>query len=141
MTARTTIDRRERDMLHAEVMLDFNGLNDIVVTIENDNWPEAQQLRQRFEDDFRLLDDIGWSALDGREEFEITMPAEQRKRLFRRFLEGVDGCLRDFSPTVSKDCPPEWIEEEMEIIEINRQAADRDLELRPICVALLEEEV
>lgn len=133
-----TLDRRERDLLWNEVMLNFTGLGDIVITITNGEWAEAQQLRRRFEDDFRLLDDIGWNPADGREAFELTMPADQRERLFRRILDGVDGCLRDFAEGLKDEIPPEHYEEEMRIIEMNRQAADRDLELRPICVAVLE---
>ncbi|MBN1608677.1 MAG: hypothetical protein JW940_18760 [Polyangiaceae bacterium] len=134
---RTVLNRRERDLLHDEVMLDFTSLGDITVTIKNGNCAEAQGLRQRFEDDFRLLDDIGWNPLDGRDSYTLTMPPEQRERLFRRILDGVDGCLRDFSPELSPNVPPEAIEEEKRIIEQHRRLVDRDLELWPICVAVL----
>jgi hypothetical protein len=135
-----TLTRDQRDALREEALLDLSGIGDMRIYIDQHEWPEAQEFRQRFEDDFRLLDDLGWSPLDGRDWFELTMLADQRERLFRRILDGVDGCLRDFSPDLPDDIPPEYVEEELRIIEINRQAADRDLELRLICVAVLDGE-
>ena len=55
--------------LHAGLVLDLSGLSNLWVLLDQDRAGEALQLRERFEQDWRLLDDLGWEAADPRQSF------------------------------------------------------------------------
>jgi hypothetical protein len=48
------------------------------------DYATAERLALEFGEDFRLLADIGWSAKDERETFELTMPVHDLMELLQR---------------------------------------------------------
>lgn len=89
------LDQDQRDTLYRAVILDLGGLSDVYKMLDRGHGYEARDERQRFEDDWRLLDDLGWDADDRRDRFELTMPAEQQERILSYFYNAA----RDTVPT------------------------------------------
>lgn len=77
------ITREQRDAIYAEICTDLAGTGDIQLELDNGDYEAARRHRRRFEDDMRLLDDLGWEPEQDGEEFEITMPAQQLTRALR----------------------------------------------------------
>jgi hypothetical protein len=46
----------------------------------------AQRLRSRFEEDMRLLDQIGWEPKGDKEVYAITLASDEIRSIFRRLL-------------------------------------------------------
>ena len=80
----TTIDRPTRQALHAGLVLDLSGLSNLWALLDQNRAGEARRLRERFEQDWRLLDDLGWEVADPRQSFELTMPPGQLAQVVRR---------------------------------------------------------
>jgi hypothetical protein len=89
-----TITRRERDAIYQEVMTDLSGIGDIWIVLRKRDYETAQAYRRRFEDDMRLLDDLGWSDDAPGERFTITMPERDLARALRRLNEMAEISLR-----------------------------------------------
>lgn len=68
-----TIDREQRDAMYQEVVLDLNGFTDLWTEFDAGNYDRANELRQRFMLDLRLLDDLGWEPEPDADEFTLTM--------------------------------------------------------------------
>jgi hypothetical protein len=100
----TTIDRPTREALHAGLVLDLSGLPGLWTLLDQGRAGEARQLRERFEQDWRLLDDLGWEAADPRQSFELTMPPGQLAQVVRRLHQQALACLRATAEALS-DCP------------------------------------
>jgi hypothetical protein len=100
----TTIDRPTREALHAGLVLDLNGLSSVGAMLGEKRVGEARRLRERFEQDWRLLDDLGWEAADPRQSFELTMPPVQLAEVLRRLHQRALACLRATALALS-DCP------------------------------------
>ncbi len=79
-----TINREQRDAVHQEIMLDLTGVGDIFHALNGDDYEKAREYRRRFEDDMRLLDDLGWEPEQEADEFELTMPRPDLARALRR---------------------------------------------------------
>ena len=90
-----TIAREQRDRLRYEAIGQLSAVGDIELCLSGGNYGEARAYANRFRDDMRLLDDLGWAEDDGRESFELTMPPAQLRRTLRRYLTWAEGCLRD----------------------------------------------
>ncbi len=80
-----TINREQRDAIYAEVTLDLDGIGDLAIAMNNSDYETARRYRQRFEDDMRLLDDLGWGREEHRDEFELTMPMPDLARAIGYF--------------------------------------------------------
>ncbi len=100
----TTIDRPTREALHAGLVLDLSGLSNVWVLLDQNRAAEALRLRERFEQDWRLLDDLGWEAADPRQSFELTMPPVQLAQVVRRLHQQALACLRATAQALS-ECP------------------------------------
>ena len=83
-TVAITINRSERDAIYQEVLTDLTGVGDIDIALRNDDYETARRYRRRFEDDMRLLDDLGWEPDQDRDEFELTMPPDGLARVLER---------------------------------------------------------
>lgn len=81
------IGTQTRELLYQSAVADLSGIGDVMIELDAGRVLEAQLLRQRFEDELRLLDDLGWNAADERGTFELTMPVEQLTRLLGTFYE------------------------------------------------------
>jgi len=71
-----TVDRADRDLLHAELIARLDELREIPAAIRRGDFEEARRQRCRFERATRLLDDLGWNALDAGEQFALTMDVD-----------------------------------------------------------------
>jgi hypothetical protein len=58
------------------VLLDLTGTGEIHLHMDNEDYDAARRTRRRYEENMRLLDDIGWEPERDGEEFEITMDRE-----------------------------------------------------------------
>jgi hypothetical protein len=90
-----TITRAQRQAIYPELVLDLSGVGDIAIELDNGNYEKAQRFRREFEDNMRLLDDLGWDADPPREHFEITVPAEQLARALSRLHQLAADALAD----------------------------------------------
>jgi hypothetical protein len=79
-----TITRPQRDAIYGELLVDLTAIGDIYVELDNGNYDTAKRYRREFEDDLRLLDDLGWEPEAPGEQFEITVPADQLVRVMER---------------------------------------------------------
>lgn len=61
------------------------------------DYATAQRLRREFEEDMRLLDDLGWAEDDTAESYELTMPLDQFARAMRRLHDRNAEALRAYT--------------------------------------------
>jgi hypothetical protein len=79
------IDGDQRDGLYELVRNHMGAIGDLWIALEvNGDFATAERLGLEFGEDFRLLEDIGWNGRDGRNAFELTMPAEDLMELLQR---------------------------------------------------------
>jgi hypothetical protein len=88
-----TIGRRQRDAIYGEVVVDLSGVGDIQIALDDGDFDAARRFRRRFEEDMRLLDDIGWEPDPEGEEFVLSMPAVQLASALRRLSENARAIL------------------------------------------------
>ena len=81
----TKIDRDQRDGLYELVRNHLGAVGDIWIALEEtEDFATAERLAIEFGEDFRLLEDIGWSSEDDRDSFDLTMPAHDLMELLQR---------------------------------------------------------
>jgi hypothetical protein len=138
----TTIDRPTREALHAGLVLDLSGLSGVWTLLDQDRAGEARRLRERFEQDWRLLDDLGWEAADPRQSFELTMPPGQLAQVVRRLHQQALACLRataealsDCSTASSRRRTSADLERRRDRLEAQ---VDDELDLHSACVGILK---
>ncbi|MEX1142887.1 MAG: hypothetical protein WD993_06410 [Thermoleophilaceae bacterium] len=78
------LNRRQRDAIYGELVSDLSGTGDIRINLDNEDYEAARRHRRRYEEDMRLLDDLGWEPDQDRDEFEITMDHDDLARVLRR---------------------------------------------------------
>jgi hypothetical protein len=82
------IDRDQRGGLYKLVRNHLSSIEDFWVALERTkDFATAERLGLEFAEDFRLLQDIGWSEWDAREDYLLTMPSHDLMELLRR-LQG-----------------------------------------------------
>lgn len=79
-----TIDAEQRAALWGDLTLDLTGIDAVYLAIQEHEWEKARALRCRFEQDMRLLDDIGWAEQQPGERFDLTIPAEELRPTLQR---------------------------------------------------------
>ena len=80
-----TIDRDQRGGLYELVRNHLGSIEDFWVALERTkDFAIAERLGLEFAEDFRLLQDIGWSEYDVRESFPLTMPPHDLMELLKR---------------------------------------------------------
>lgn len=83
-----TIDREQRDGLYELVRNHLGAIEDFWVALERTkDFAIVERLGLEFAEDFRLLQDIGWSEHDVRESWVLTMPSHDLTGLLRRLHE------------------------------------------------------
>jgi hypothetical protein len=128
------LTKDERDALYRAVVLDLSGVGDMESLLEGDCGGEAREYRQRFQDDWALLDAIGWEADDEREHFELI--PDQRVTRALRWLEGeATGSLQDNAEALREPYHPLYgTPEDFEAeLQSRRGWADENLDLRSAC--------
>ena len=78
------LTRKQRDAIYGEVLLDLTGTGEIYLHMNKEDYEAARRTRRRYEENMRLLDDIGWEPESDAEEFEITMARDDLARALRR---------------------------------------------------------
>jgi hypothetical protein len=119
----TSITREQRDALRLEILDGLYAIGDLSIALNQQDYEQAQRYRQRFEDEMRLLDDLGWTEEDERARFELTLPAEQLKPTLKRMSEQAEGAIQQFEQ--------DWRE--------GRESAERARTVAIICSKLLGE--
>jgi hypothetical protein len=91
-----TIDRRERNALYGEAMLDLPGVSDIRLSLEKRDCEGARVSARGFMADMRLLDEIGWEPNAGpREAFPIGLSRDEFVWMVSRYLGRVEDSLAE----------------------------------------------
>lgn len=81
----TTIDRDQREGLYELIRNHLGSIEDFFVALERTkDFATAERLGLEFAEDFRLLQDIGWSEYDVRESYPVTMPPHDLMELLKR---------------------------------------------------------
>lgn len=86
------LDRTQRDSLHQFVVTDLAGVGDVAIVLQNGEVAEALRLRNRFEEDSRLLDVLGWQATGDRDSYEL-MPSEEAVRVLGRLYAAATALI------------------------------------------------
>jgi hypothetical protein len=81
------LDRAQRDAVHRFVVSDLYDVGIIGRELDEGKVASAQALRQRFDEDARLLDALGWAQADDRQRFELSMPAAEIRAVFTRLYQ------------------------------------------------------
>ncbi|MET0558578.1 MAG: hypothetical protein ABW065_07895 [Solirubrobacterales bacterium] len=83
-----TIDREERDGLYELVRNHLGSIEDFWVALERTkNFAAFGRMGKEFAEDFRLLQDIGWSEYEARETYVLTMPTDELRKLLWRLRD------------------------------------------------------
>lgn len=108
------LNRQQRDAIYGELVLDLSGTGDIRISLDGGDYEAAKQPRQRFEEDMRLLDDLGWEPEQDRDEFEVTMDYDDVARVLHRVNRSAGDTLHiyvvepmegDFASCCPLGCP------------------------------------
>lgn len=82
------IDREERDGLYELVRNHLGSIEDFWVALERTkDFAAVERMGKEFAEDFRLLEDIGWSEYEARETYVLTMPAPELRKLLLRLRD------------------------------------------------------
>lgn len=82
------LTRDQREAIYQAVRTHLVGLSDVFTLLERqDDVPAAEKLARDFAEDFRLLQDIGWSEYEARETYVLTMPAPELRKLLWRLRD------------------------------------------------------
>lgn len=85
-----TITRAQRDAIWADLVADLSAIGDIDIALRHDEWAKARELRTRFEQDMRLLDDLGWGQHDPGEQFALTIAPDDLTRTLQRLYDSAE---------------------------------------------------
>jgi NTP pyrophosphatase (non-canonical NTP hydrolase) len=69
-----TITARQRWALYEQIRNDLTGIGDLVLAFERGEVEEARRLRDRYVQELRLLDDLGWAENDDGTEIAMDAP-------------------------------------------------------------------
>ena len=78
------IGRQARDALYSVIVGEVASIGDISIYLSTKEAAHARRLRRRYEQDMRLLDDLGWDEDTDGDEFVITMPSETLRPTLER---------------------------------------------------------
>jgi hypothetical protein len=87
------LNGEQRNAIYGELVLDLSGTGDIRINLGGKDYDAAKRLRCRYEDDMRLLDDLGWEPDPDRDEFEVTMDHDELARVLRRLNRSASDTL------------------------------------------------
>jgi hypothetical protein len=76
----------QRDEVYQYLLVEVGGVADITTLIRGGELVLARRLRSRFEEDMRLLDQIGWEPKAEKAVYAITLASDDIRAVFRRLL-------------------------------------------------------
>jgi hypothetical protein len=79
----------QRDEVYQYLLVDVGSIADMTTLIRGGELHLARRLRVRFEEDMRLLDQIGWEPKGRKEVYAITLASDEIRSIFRRLLAYV----------------------------------------------------
>ncbi|HEY7831553.1 MAG TPA: hypothetical protein VIC06_13415 [Solirubrobacteraceae bacterium] len=79
----------QRDEVYQYLLVDVGAVADMTTLIRGSELVLARRLRSRFEEDMRLLDQIGWEPKGKKEVYAITLASDEIRSIFRRLLAYV----------------------------------------------------
>jgi hypothetical protein len=79
----------QRDEVYQYLLVDVGAIADMTTLIRGGELHLARRLRVRFEEDMRLLDQIGWAPKGRKEVYAITLASDEIRSIFRRLLAHV----------------------------------------------------
>jgi hypothetical protein len=79
--------RYQRDELHEELVNDAGAVGELTNHIRRGELTLARRLRARFEEDMRLLDQIGWEEKGRMELYKINLDPNEIQSIFQRLLD------------------------------------------------------
>ena len=89
-----TINRDQRGGLYEVIRNHLALIEDFWVAIERTkDFDAAERLGLEFAEDFRLLQDIGWSEHDHRESYQLTMAPDALRQVLERLHGEAVGVL------------------------------------------------
>jgi hypothetical protein len=87
--------RSQRDMVYGYLLVDASGIASFTTLVRGGDLGLARRLRSRFEEDMRLLDQIGWEPKGRQEVYAITLPSDEIRGIFRRLMGQAAQLLHD----------------------------------------------
>jgi hypothetical protein len=82
-----TLDHTQRDGVYQFVLHDLGNLGELSLALGREEVHQARHLRQRFEEDLRLLDQLGWEKNPDKSEFAIRLGSDEIRAVFTRLRE------------------------------------------------------
>jgi hypothetical protein len=79
----------QRDEVYQYLLVDVGGVADMTTLIRGGELDLARRLRSRFEEDMRLLDQIGWEPKGEKAVYVVTLASDEIRSIFRRLLAYV----------------------------------------------------
>jgi hypothetical protein len=76
----------QRDDVYQYLLVDVDGVVDMTTLIRGGELLLARRLRQQFEEDMRLLDQIGWEPKGDKDVYAITLASDEIRSIFKRLL-------------------------------------------------------
>lgn len=125
MTAEFGISAEEANALRFELKIRLAALDDLRMAFEDGDFETATRLGARFGDELRLMEDLGWGPDDRDAPITLTMPAEQRCRIFTRLRSSTQCFRRDQK------------REEREVEEEDRAQRERTQQILHACDRIL----
>lgn len=127
------LTKDEQDVLYRAVVLDLSALGDMHKALEQRDAKEAQEYRKHFEDDWALLDAIGWDADAPILEAEFH---EAALRAVRHLEKEATSCLVTTAESLRKPPHPMDFEDRDEHL---HEWADENLDLQAVCRRIIRE--
>jgi hypothetical protein len=101
------LDRSQRDCVHLYLLAEITEISELVIALRNDEVDTAQQWRRWIEEDWRLLDEIGWEKTGTEEIYPITLPASEIRKVFGRLGDqarnSINNAMGEFANRVLKE--------------------------------------
>lgn len=101
------LDRSQRDCVHLYLLAEITEISELVMALRNDEVDTAQRWRRWIEEDWRLLDEIGWEKSGTAEVYPITLPASEIREVFGRLhdmaRDSIKNAMGEFANRVLKE--------------------------------------
>jgi len=140
-----TLDKTQRDVLHAACLLDLSGVDEIELYVRRGDFSQARALAERVVQTASLLDRIGWDPHTAEERFDLRGDPVALRRVIARLRQQAQDSLRDQSAWMSADArlPALVGSAEGDINALFREelqrSVDEDLDTRLVCDQILDE--
>lgn len=89
------LEKSQRDGVYKFLLYDLSNVSEIHIALKRGEIEEARVLRQRLEEDLRLLDQIGWEKDSDQAAFGITLPSDEIRSIFTHLREEAIKVIND----------------------------------------------